>query len=122
MDLTQCGRNVNDEFGFVKRSATASSAAASLRVVSSSSGDPAVLVSDDPAAPPSKRRRFNCDWTKRRAWLKHDTDNNVMFCRRCASIKLESVKKHELSAQHKRHSEAVQRARAMYVCMYIHVC
>ena len=99
----------------------------SSRMDLSSSRDATISVRDDPGTLPSKKRRFNCDWTKGRAWLKHDTDNNVMFCewcrsfdkseyrnqfvKGCASMKLESIKKHELSAQHK-HSEAVQRTHA----------
>ena len=67
------------------------------------------------------------DWTEGREWLTHDTDADVMFCewcrrfdrndhrnqfvKGCASMKLESIKKHELSRQHK-DSEAAQRARS----------
>ena len=71
--------------------------------------------SEDPTAPPSKRRRFNSEWSEGRVWLKHDRDNDVMFCewcrrfdknehrnqfvKGCASMKLESIKKHDLSRQ-----------------------
>ena len=60
-------------------------------------------------------------------WLEHDRDSDEMFCdwgrrfersdhsnqfvKGCASMKLESVKKHELSRQNK-DSEAAQHARA----------
>ena len=86
-----------------------------------------VCKSDDPTAPPSKRRRFNSNWTEGRMWLKHDQDNILMFCewcrrfnrnehrnqfvKGCSSMKLESVKKHKESRQHK-DAEAAQRASA----------
>jgi hypothetical protein len=117
-----------EQFGFVKRSAAGSSAATPVSSGAMGSSDPTVSMTDeDPAAPPTKRRRFNSDWAKGRIWLKHDAESNVMFCewcrcfdknehrnqfvKGCASMKLESIKKHELSMQHK-HSEAAQRARA----------
>ena len=112
-----------EQFGFVKsaRSAAISSA------VDSEDQTEDVCKSDNPTAPPSKRRRFNSNWTEGCTWLKHNQDNSVMFCewcrrfdrnehrnqfvKGCSSMKLESVKKHEESRQHK-DAKAAQRASA----------
>ena len=107
-----------EQFGFLKASAsTASSSACTL--LASVEHD-----SEDLPAPLSKRMRFNSDWAEGRVWLQHDQDN-MMFCawcrrfdrnehrnqfaKECASMKLESAKKHEQSRQH-RDSDAAQRA------------
>jgi len=71
--------------------------------------------------PTAKKRRSNNNWAEGQVWLQHDKDNNVMFCewcrrfdknkhrnqfvKGCTLMKLESVKKHEQSRQH-RDSEA----------------
>ena len=75
--------------------------------------------------PPEKKRRFNTSWREGREWLKYDADEGTMFCvwcrrfRRsdvrnqfvsgCASMKLESIKKHEQSQTH-RDAAGAQRA------------
>jgi len=103
------------QFGFRGASAASSSAVSSATSIASDQPD-----SEGPTA---KKRRFNNDWAEGRVWLQHDKDNNVMFCEWCRhfdknehrnqfvkgfrSMKLESVKKHEQSRQH-RDSEAAQ--------------
>ena len=109
----------SEQFGFVKsaRSAVISSA------VDSKDQTEDACKNDDPTAPPSKRRHFNSNWTEGHTWLKHDQDNSVMFCewcrrfdrnehrnqfvKGCSSMKLESVKKHEESSQHRQHNVPV---------------
>lgn len=108
-----------EQFGFVKHSASTSSAAVSWqRATEASSTEHATAL-------PLKKRRFNSEWAEGREWLQHDTENGVMFCewcrcfdrnehrnqfvKGCGSMKLESVKKHELSRQHK-DAEAAHRA------------
>ena len=109
----------SEQFGFVKsvRSAVISSA------VDSKDQTEDACKNDDPTAPPSKRRHFNSNWTEGHTWLKHDQDNSVMFCewcrrfdrnehrnqfvKGCSSMKLESVKKHKESSQHRQHNVPV---------------
>ena len=67
----------------MKRSAATSSSAfllGSNNMDVANSGDPATLRSKDPTAPPSKRMCFNSEWSEGCMWLKHDRDNDVMFC------------------------------------------
>jgi len=106
-----------EQFGFRRASAASSSAVSSATSIASDQPD-----SEGPTA---KKRRFNNDWAEGRVWLQHDKDNDVMFCewcrrfdknehrnqfvKGCTSMKLESVKKHKQSRQH-RDSEAAQRA------------
>ena len=105
-----------EQFGFVKHSDTTSSAAVSIQSATDASS------SEQPTVLPSKRRRFNSEWAEGREWLQ---ENGVMFCewcrcfdrnehrnqfvKGCVSMKLESVKKHELSRQHK-DAQAAHRA------------
>lgn len=106
-----------EQFG--SRRASAASSSVVLSATSIASDQP------DSEGPTAKKRRFNNDWAEGRVWLQHDKDKNVMFCewchrfdknehrnqfvKGCTSMKLESVKKHEQSRQH-RDSEAAQRA------------
>ena len=73
-------------FGFVKRSAAASSSASPLGsdiTNVANNGDPTTSRSKDQAAPPSKNRRLNSERSEGRMWLKHNRDNDVMFCEWC---------------------------------------
>ena len=121
VELTQLHEHqALEQFGFVKHSATTSSAAISIQSATDASS------SEQPTVLPLKRRRFNSEWAEGREWLQHDKENGVMFCewcrcfdrnehrnqfvKGCVSMKLESVKKHELSRQHK-DAQAAHRAR-----------
>ena len=77
--------------------------------------------------PVVKKRRYNSRWTENRPWLQYDCEMEVMFCvwcrqydrtpdrnqfaKGCSSMKVESIKKHEISRQHK-DCESANRARA----------
>ena len=70
-----------------------------------------------PSHPMSKKRRYNVKSGAGREWLQYDDAEGVMFCsvwrqydlnehrnqfvRGCSTMKVESVRKHELSQQHK---------------------
>ena len=114
-------------FGFVKRSSSATAQSAGSVVDSDASTSAEPSTSESTRGPPTKRRRFNDAWSEGRMWLKYDGDSDAMYCewcrrfdrnehrnqfvKGCTSMKLESVKKHEGSRQHK-DSEAAQRARS----------
>ena len=75
--------------------------------------------------PVTKKHRYNPSWTEDRPWLRYDTEQEVMYCvccreydrnaernqfvKGCSSMKVESIKKHEGSRQHK-DSESANRA------------
>ena len=110
-------------FGFVKQSAMTSHSPTARLDRNTTQAD--ASSSKNPTAPPLKRRHFNSEWAEGCKWLKHDNENGVMFCeccryfdrnehrnqfvKGCASMKLESIKKHKLSRQHK-DSEAAHHA------------
>ena len=100
------------QFGFGRPTSSRASASQSLSL------DSAVLVSSPllVCALPAKRRRYNSKWGENREWLeyreevelmfsswclKHNKNNQkIKFVRGCSSMKIESIKKHELSHQH----------------------
>ena len=102
-------------FRFVKHSAATSSPSSPLgsdNMDVANSGDSTTLRNEDPVNPPLKRRCFSSKWSEGHVWLKHDRDNDVMFCKwcrrfnrneyrnhfvkGCALMKVESIKKHKL--------------------------
>ena len=67
--------------------------------------------------PVTKKRRYNTGWAEDRPWLRYDCEQKVMYCvwcrnydrnternefvKGCSSMKVERIKKHDASRQHK---------------------